>query len=81
MQILASFESPKFGSEGRPAREGASRKGARPCPQRTSGVVHNSRTFPYDTNCVPPSMQGSWAKGDSRTCSAGLLGAVATCYL
>jgi hypothetical protein len=34
MQILASFELPKFGSEGRPAREGASCKGARPCPQR-----------------------------------------------
>ena len=31
----------KFVSEGRPAREGASRKGARPCPQRVLGVVRN----------------------------------------
>src|SRR5215212_5708061 len=38
MQILASFEPPKFRSEGRQAREGASRKGARPCPQRVLGV-------------------------------------------
>jgi hypothetical protein len=34
MQLLASFEFPKFRSEGRPAREGASRMGARPCPSR-----------------------------------------------
>jgi hypothetical protein len=34
MQVLAGFEPPKFGSEGRPACEGASRKGARPCPLR-----------------------------------------------
>jgi hypothetical protein len=37
MQILESFEPPKFRSEGRPAREGASRKGVRPCPQRARG--------------------------------------------
>jgi hypothetical protein len=36
MQILASFESPKFVSGGRQAGEGASRKGARPRPP---GVV------------------------------------------
>jgi hypothetical protein len=65
MQVLASFESQKFRSEGRPAREGASRKGARPCPQRASGVVRNSHTFPYDTNCIRPCVQGScvvWAE-------------------
>jgi hypothetical protein len=61
MQILASFELPKFCSEGRPAREGASRKGARPCPQRESGVVRNSHTFPYDTNCIDQPVQGAWA--------------------
>jgi hypothetical protein len=60
MQILASFESPKFRSEGRPAREVASRKGARPCPQRATGVVRNPHTFPYDTSCIRPCVQGSW---------------------
>jgi len=55
------FESPKFRSGGRPAREGALRKGARPCPQRPCwGCV--TLTFPYDTtNCLDPSVQGSWA--------------------
>src|SRR5829696_620918 len=41
MQILADFEPPKFRSEGRPAREGASPKGARPCSQRAMEVVRN----------------------------------------
>ena len=61
MQILACFEPPKFRSEGRPAREGASRKGARPWPQRASGVMRNSHTFPYDTNCIRIRVQGSCA--------------------
>jgi hypothetical protein len=61
MQILACFEPPKFRSEGRPAREGASRKGACPRPQRASGVVRNPHTFPYDTNSIRPCVQGSWA--------------------
>jgi hypothetical protein len=47
MQLLASFEPLKLRSEGRPARdEGASRKGARPCLQRTSGVVRNPHLSP-----------------------------------
>jgi hypothetical protein len=57
MQILEDFEFPKFRSEGRPAREGASRKGARPCPQRVLGVVRTPQ-LSHDTNCVPPSTQG-----------------------
>ena len=61
MHILANFEPPKFRSEGRPARGGASRKGARPCPQRVLAVVRNPHTFPCDTNCMDPSVQGSWA--------------------
>jgi hypothetical protein len=64
MQILADFEPPKFRSEGRPARKGASRKGARPCPQRVLAVVRNPHTFPCDTNCMDPSVQGSWAVWD-----------------
>jgi hypothetical protein len=36
MQILADFEPPKFRSEGRPAREGASRMGA--CPRPVAGA-------------------------------------------
>jgi hypothetical protein len=57
MQILASCELPKFHSEGRPAREGASRKGARPCPQRACwGCV--TLAFPYDTNCIVAPVQG-----------------------
>ena len=64
MQIRASFKPPKFVSEGRPAREGASRKGARPCPQRVLAVVRTPHTFPCDTNCLDPSVQGSWAVWD-----------------
>jgi hypothetical protein len=43
MQVLVSSVILKFRSEGRPTREGASRKGARPCSQRASGVVRNPR--------------------------------------
>jgi hypothetical protein len=60
MQSLASFEPPKFGSEGRPAREGASRKGARPCPSARRGWCA-TLTYPYDTYCIRPRVQGAWA--------------------
>jgi hypothetical protein len=59
MQILASFEPPKFRSEGRPAREGASPKGARPCPQRARGEGCVTLAFPYDTNFIRIRVQGS----------------------
>ena len=55
------FRIQKFGSEGRPAREGASPEGARPCPQRVLGVVRNPHTLPYDINCKDQPVQGSWA--------------------
>ena len=61
MQILACFEPPKFRSEGRPAREGASRKGARPCPQCPCWGWCVTLTFPYDRSCIRPCVQGSWA--------------------
>jgi hypothetical protein len=61
MQILASCELPKFRSEGRPARKGASRKGARPCPQRARGEGCVTLAFPYDTNCIRIRVQGSCA--------------------
>jgi hypothetical protein len=52
-----------FPSEGRLAREGASRKGARPCPQRACcGCV--TLTFPYGTSCKDQPVQGSWAVWD-----------------
>jgi hypothetical protein len=60
MHILADFEPPKFRSEGRPAREGASPKGARPCPSARRGWCV-TLTFPYDTNCKVQPVQGSWA--------------------
>ena len=61
MQILASFELPKFGSESCPAREGASPKGARPCPQRARGEGCVTLAFAYDTNCIRIRVQGSCA--------------------
>src|SRR5918994_1571174 len=61
MQILASFESPKLVSEGRPAREGASPKGARPCPHRARGEWCLTLTLPCDTTCIRPKVQRSWA--------------------
>jgi hypothetical protein len=64
MQILESFEPLKFRSEGRLAREGASPEGARPCPRRARGEGCVTLTFPYDTNCLDPSVQGSWAVWD-----------------
>ena len=61
MQILASCELPKFRSESCPAREGASPKGARPCPQRARGEGCVTLAFPYDTNCIRIRVQGSCA--------------------
>src|SRR5918994_2418206 len=61
MQILASCELPKFGSESCPAGEGASPKGARPCPQRARGEGCVTLAFPYDTNCIRIRVQGSCA--------------------
>jgi len=58
MQILASCELPKFRSESCPAREGASPKGARPCPQRARGERCVTLAFPYDTNCIRIRVQG-----------------------
>jgi hypothetical protein len=63
MQILASFESPKFRDEGRPAREGASRKGARPCPQRARGEGCVTLNLPYDTNCIVQVCRGPGHSG------------------
>jgi hypothetical protein len=61
MQILADSEPPKFRSESCPAREGASPKGARPCPQLTRGEGCVTLAFPYDTNCMRIRVQGSCA--------------------
>jgi hypothetical protein len=61
MQMLAGREPPKFRSEGRPARQGASRKGARPCPQRARWGWCVTLTFPHDTNCIDQPVQGAWA--------------------
>ena len=61
MQILASCELPKFRSESCPACEGASPKGARPCPQRARGEGCVTLAFPYDTNCIRIRVQGSCA--------------------
>ena len=64
MQTLVGFESPKFRSESRPASERASRKGARPCPQRMRGEGCVTLAFPHDTNCIRPRVQGSWVVWD-----------------
>src|SRR5215213_3951757 len=65
MQTLASCEPPKFRSESCPASEGASPKGARPCPQWARGEGCVTLAFPDDTNCMRIRVQGScalWAR-------------------
>jgi hypothetical protein len=57
----SEFRTPKFRSESCPAREGASPKGARPCPQRARGEGCVTLAFPYDTNCIRIRVQGSCA--------------------